>query len=104
MSAALSVSVDLADGIDRTHRLLNGLDPAEATANRTGQPPPPRLETFVRHILELDLDIDAGAEILDIDRIDLVGRGDDAFGELKPSAKSSKSAGVAIITAWVVPA
>ena len=71
----------LADGIDRTHRFLDGFDSAQAAADRTGQPPPPRLETPVGHIPEPDLDIDAGAQILHLDRIDLVGRGDDAFGD-----------------------
>ena len=58
---------------DRAHRLVDQFDAAQPAADRPGQPSPPRLKSRVRAILEPDLDVDAGAEILDLDRLDLPG-------------------------------
>ena len=52
-----------------------------ASADRPGESPAPRLEARVRRILQPDLDIDALVEFFDPDRLYLVGRRDDAFGQ-----------------------
>ena len=67
--------------VHRTHRLLDGFDAAEAAADRPGEPPAPRLEARVGLVLQTDLDVDAGAEVLDLDRLDLLRRRNDTFGQ-----------------------
>ncbi len=81
MSAARKRDRRALDIVDRAHRLLDRLDAAQPAADRPGQPPPARLEFLVRLVLQPDLDVDARAVILDLDRLDLLGRVDDAFGQ-----------------------
>ncbi|OWK19489.1 hypothetical protein AJ88_42275 [Mesorhizobium amorphae CCBAU 01583] len=65
----------------RAHGLFDRLDAAQPAADRAGKPAPPRLEACIGLVLQPDLDVDAGAKIFDLDRLDLVRSGNDALGQ-----------------------
>lgn len=67
--------------VDRAHRFLDGFDAAQSAANRAGQAPASRLEARIGLVFQPDLDVDPGAMVLDLDRLDFVGQGDDAFSQ-----------------------
>src|SRR3954467_4449249 len=84
-----------AEARERPRRLSEALDTAEPAAGRANQPALPFLESPAATSCQPHAQFDSLAFWHDLQRLDLAAVANDAFRELKPIAKSAKSAGVA---------